>query len=221
MSVPFTEAEWRAYISYYNHMVAKMDRELGTVLGTINELSLWPDTAFVLTGDHGDMYGAHGLGFKGPVMYDEVTRVPLLIGWQGVLPQAESRDQLCHNGDIYPTVCELAGIHPPDGIDGKSLFPCFEVKEAVIHQSVMIEYYGNAKATGACPIRCIVNERYKYVRYLNGDEELYDLQTDRDELCNLIRDPSNTIVSAEMRNTLARYVNDTGDELFRTAVTHA
>jgi hypothetical protein len=66
-----------------------------------------------------------------------------------------------------------------------------------------------------------VNEQYKYVRYLDGGEELYDLQTDRDEMCNRIRDSKYTTVSAEMRNTLARYVNDTGDELFRTAVSRA
>jgi arylsulfatase A-like enzyme len=72
---------WRRYRAFYNGLVETVDREMGVVLDAVVRREVPPITIF--TTDHGDLSGAHGLPYKGPAMYEELVRVPLVVSWPG------------------------------------------------------------------------------------------------------------------------------------------
>lgn len=206
---PFVGADrdvWRRYRAFYNGLVETVDREIGTVLNALERSDIPPITVF--STDHGDYGGAHGLPYKGPAMYEEVVRVPLVISWPGRIRTARS-DALVSLIDLLPTLCDLAGVPAPDGVDGLSLRPVLEQRTPQVREMVFGEYYG--KQSWRVPIRMVRTARWKYVRYLSYGEELYDLAADPGELRNLAQEPS----AASERTRLARELDDwirrTGD----------
>ena len=185
---PFVGADadlWRRYRAFYNELVETVDGEIGKVLGALPHRDVPPITIF--SADHGDYGGAHGLPYKGPAMYEEVVRIPLVVTWPGRVAAARS-DALVSLMDLLPTLCDLIGVQAPGGIDGLSLRPILERRARNVRESLVVEYYG--KQSWRVPIRMLRTERWKYVRYVTYGEELYDLTTDPGELRNRVRDPA-------------------------------
>jgi arylsulfatase A-like enzyme len=220
---PFVGADrelWRRYRAFYNGLVETADSEIGTVLTALERSAVPPITVF--TTDHGDLGGAHGLPYKGPAMYEELVRVPLVISWRGRIRAARS-DALVSLIDLLPTLCDLTGVPAPNGLDGLSLRPVLEQRTGKVHEMVFGEYYG--KQSWRVPIRMVRTARWKYVRYLSYGEELYDLAADPGELRNLAREPDSAPAPqragvrvgdpASERTRLARELDDwirrTGD----------
>jgi arylsulfatase A-like enzyme len=206
---PFVGADrevWRRYRAFYNGLVETVDREIGKVLEAVERADVPPITVF--STDHGDHGGGHGLPYKGPAMYEEVVRVPLVISWPGRIRAARS-DALVSLIDLLPTLCDLTGVPAPGGVDGLSLRPVLEQRAAGVRETLFGEYYG--KQAWRVPIRMVRTARWKYVRYLSYGEELYDLAADPGELHNLAREPR----AASERTRLARELDDwirrTGD----------
>jgi choline-sulfatase len=156
----------------------------------------------VFSTDHGDLGGAHGLPYKGPAMYEELVRVPLVIAWPGRIRAART-DALVSLIDLLPTLCDLAEVAPPPGdLDGLSLRPILDQRAARVRDIVFAEYYG--KQSWRVPIRMARTDRWKYVRYRNDGEELYDLERDPGELRNLAAEPN----AAGERMRLSRELDD-------------
>ena len=97
--------------------------------------------------------------------------VPLVISWPGRIRAARS-DALVSLIDLLPTLCDLAGVPAPSGIDGVSLRPVLEQRAPQVREMVFAEYDG--KQSWRVPIRMVRTERWKYVRYVSYGEELYD-----------------------------------------------
>jgi len=218
---PFAGADqnvWRRYRAFYNALIETVDREIGLVLDALPRRDLPPITVF--SSDHGDLGGAHGLPYKGPVMYEELIRVPLVIAWSGRVRTTRA-DALVSLIDLLPTLCDLTGVRAPSGVDGLSLRPILEPRtsrrEPWRREMVFGEYYG--KQAWRVPIRMVRTARWKYVRYLGYGEELYDLAADPGELRNLALEPS----AASERTRLARELDDwirrTGDPFPKLTVT--
>ena len=197
---------WRRYRAFYNGLVETVDREIGTVLDAFAASDVPPITIF--TTDHGDHGGAHGLPYKGPAMYEELVRVPLVISWPGRIRPARS-DALVSLIDLLPTLCDLTGVAAPDGVDGLSLRPVLERRADKVREMVFGEYYG--KQAWRVPIRMVRTARWKYVRYLNYGEELYDLAADPGELRNLAREAKGKSERARLAHELDDWIRRTGD----------
>jgi arylsulfatase A-like enzyme len=212
------EALWRRYRSFYNGLVETVDREIGLVLGAVARRDVPPITVF--SSDHGDLGGAHGLPYKGPAMYEELVRVPLVIASPGRIPTARS-DALVSLIDLLPTLCDLTGVAAPAGVDGLSLRPLLEQRASQRRgwQREMIfgEYYG--KQSWRVPIRMVRTARWKYVRYVGYGEELYDLAADPGELHNLARDPRAASERTRLSRELDDWIRRTGDPFPRLSVT--
>lgn len=103
------EARWRAYQSFYFNCIRDMDRHVGTVLDALQENGLADNTIIIYTSDHGDMLGAHGLRQKGPTMYKENVRVPLIIRHPDV-PGGNTTDAIGSAVDIAPTILSMCGV---------------------------------------------------------------------------------------------------------------
>lgn len=109
--VPASEAAWRAYQDYYFNCIRDADRHLLTVLDALEASGEAGRTVVVFTSDHGEMAGAHGLRQKGPFMYQENTRVPLIVRH----PDARHGAQTTALGsavDLIPTLLALTGLDP-------------------------------------------------------------------------------------------------------------
>lgn len=203
----FADDQWRNYLEVYYYLAEKVDSRIGKILDALRSLGLHRDTVVVFTSDHGDLGGAHGLPFKGPCMYRELVEVPLAIRWPGVIGAGRVIDDLVSNADLLPTLCDLADIAPPDGMQGRSLRPALEGRpDRPRRQFVVSEYF--SKQRWANPIRMLQTERWKYVRYRRWGEELYDLLNDPHELNNLAHDlPASGRVRRE-RDRLAAMLDE-------------
>jgi arylsulfatase A-like enzyme len=199
---PFVGADrevWRRYRAFYNGLVETVDREIGMVLDAVERTDGPRITVF--SSDHGDLGGAHGLPYKGPAMYDELVRVPLVISWPGRIRAARA-DALVSLIDLLPTLCDLADVPPPGDVDGLSLRPILEQRAPQVRDMVFAEYYG--KQSWRVPIRMVRTDRWKYVRYLGYGDELYDVVADPGELRNLAADAG----AAGERLRLGRELDD-------------
>ncbi|HEV8130290.1 MAG TPA: sulfatase-like hydrolase/transferase [Acidobacteriota bacterium] len=212
----YTANDWLRYIAFYNSLVEKVDQEIGRVLQALR--SQLPNVLVVFSSDHGDLGGAHGLPFKGPAMYEELVRVPLIISWPGKIRPAV-KDELVSNIDVLPTLCELAGLRPPESIDGVSLQPLLTGGRDTFkpHEMIVSEYYG--KQNWRVPIRMLRTNHWKYVRTLHYGEELYDLQHDPHELHNLATMGQQQETRKRLSERVERWMKQTQDPFLGLTVT--
>ena len=101
-------------------MVAQLDHAIGRVLDTLDERGLADDTLVMITTDHGEFLGEHQMIFKGPLGYDSLLRVPLLVRGPNV-PAGIVVDDPVGTIDLAPTMLAAAGIDEPEWIEGRRL----------------------------------------------------------------------------------------------------
>ncbi len=177
-----------------------VDYQIGRVIDAVHSLAP-EDTYIIFTSDHGDMLGAHRIWGKGPVMYEEITRIPFIIEQPQEAGAGRTSSTAVSHIDLLPTILDLAGQPIPPILEGRSLVPLVAGEEDP-DRDVVIEFnrfeIEHDSWGGFQPIRCLVSGPLKLVINLLHTDELYDLQEDPSELHNLIDDPA----YAEARNTL-------------------
>jgi iduronate 2-sulfatase len=201
-STPLPDDLQRTLIHGYYAAVSHMDAQVGRVLATLKETGLEKNTIIVLWGDHGWHLGDHGMWCK-HTNYEQATRIPFLVSAPGIKP---GRTQaFFENVDLYPTLCEMAGITPPTGLDGMSVTaslrnPRQKSRDHAIH------VYPRGARIG----RAIRTERYRLVEWKvpgaaqeTAEYELYDYRTDPRETKN--RAAEQPKVVAELKAILARH----------------
>lgn len=184
----------RTLIHGYHAALSYMDAQLGRVLDELDRLRLTSNTIIVLWGDHGWHLGDHGMWCK-HTNYEQATRIPLLVAAPGVSRKGTRTSALAETVDIYPTLCELAGVPAPNNphpLEGKSLVPVLkrpsrENKEAIFHV-----YPRNRQGDGPILGRAVRTERYRLVEWKKpgaapetAEFELYDYKKDPEETKNL------------------------------------
>lgn len=202
------ETGLRQIIARYWGMVHLVDQNVGRVLGVLDELALAENTIVVYMSDHGEMMGAHGLMAKGCFMYEEATRVPLLMRLKGHIPGGVRSANLASAIDVVPTLLDLMGIGKPDAMQGVSLRQywdyAFNVRDAVFMQ--IWETYGLFD-----PILAVRTDRWKYSWHLADIDELYDLHEDPLEKVNLATDRRNEEALRGLRGRITDWLVETGD----------
>lgn len=190
-----------------------VDAEIGRVLDAIDDLA--PDALIIYTSDHGDMLQSHSLAEKGAAMYDEITRIPFIVRWPGVVPAGTRSEQLVSHIDIAPTLLEAKGLGIPKLLEGRSLLPVLRDPAVRINDAVFTEFTrfeSNQDGMGGfLPIRCAFDGRYKLVINLLCGDELYDLQSDPGEMTNLIDSPAHSPSRDALHDRLLQWMNDTVD----------
>ncbi len=166
-------------------------------------------TIIVYTTDHGHYLGAHGLDGKGPALYEEVVRVPLIMSGPGI-PAGVISSSLASHLDLLPTLLALAGDEAPPIVEGVSLAPVLNDPVATVRSEVTTEFHRFSVTHdswfGFVPIRSIITDRYKLTVNLfdhgrHGDE-LYDLDADPGEMRNLIASPEHLDIAAALHRRL-------------------
>lgn len=208
----FVGTDWEAFRESRRRFYgcnAWIDRELGRVLDAVTA-RFGDNTIIVYTSDHGDMGGCHGLTSKGPEMYEETTNVPLLVRTPGG-PTGGVSDALVSHVDLLPTLLDYAGIEAPPRLHGQSLRTAWEDPTAPGRTAALLSYerfaINHDMQAGFYPIRAWTDGRWKLVVNLFDTDELYDLQTDPDELTNRIGDDVCADVRDELHDGLLREMN--------------
>ncbi len=181
---PFADASeqtFREMKAAYYGAVSQIDDALGRVLQTLDEQGLAANTVIVLTCDHGEFLGDHGIPAKAPFLLDCMLRVPGLIS----VPEGGRRgavcDELAESVDFYPTLCRLAGLDVPECVQGRDLTP------ALTDETGAGAFAGHSVVYAeAVDKRCLRTADWKLIHYAGKPYgELYHLAEDPHELNNL------------------------------------
>lgn len=207
----------RAWMHHPRHFGCNSysDYEVGRVLATLHAET--PEALIVYTSDHGDMFGSHRLHGKGPCVYDEIARVPLIVRWAGEVPVGAVSTGPVSHVDLVPTFLDYFGLPVPDLLQGRSLLGQFRRPGHRTNEHVFIEFNRfeiDHDGFGAfAPIRGIFDGRHKLVINLLDSDEFYDLADDPHELRNRINDPAVAGVRARLHAELVAWMNRTRDPL--------
>ncbi len=193
----------RAFYAQCTHI----DHQLRVVLGTLREENIHDDTIVLLTGDHGDHLGDHGLYAK-RYMYEWSARVPMILaGVAGDDRVGHHRvdDRLVGLQDVMPTLLALAGIAVPETCEGMSMVGT-EKREILFCEALE-----GVKAT-----RMVTDGRHKLIWYPCGNHlQLFDLATDPRECVDLAADPGATDIRDRLERALVAQLHG-GDEAWVT-----
>ena len=174
----------------YLASVTFADDMLGRVLRALESSPYADNTMVVLWSDHGYHIGEKEKYHKS-TLWEESTRVPLIVVAPGVTSPGGKSSRPVSLIDLYPTLVELAGLDGPPGLDGESLLPLLRDPKAPRSTPAITTRGGEHHA--------LRNERWRYIRYSDGSEELYDHESDPMEWTNLAGDPRR----AEVKESLS------------------
>ncbi len=171
--------EWKNIVRSYLAATSFVDSQVGRVLDALGASGRADDTIVVLWSDHGYHLGEKLISGKN-TLWDRSTRVPLVFAGPGIASGAECRRSV-ELLDIYPTLVELAGLPAKDGLEGISLVPQLQDADTPRDRPAITTH--NHDSHG------VRSEDWRYIRYADGSEELYDMRQDPNEWHNLAGDP--------------------------------
>jgi arylsulfatase A-like enzyme len=186
--------QWRNLVRSYLACTSFVDSQIGRLLQALEESGHDKDTIVVVWSDHGWHLGEKGISGKN-TLWDRSTRVPLIFAGPGVKP-AQRCAQPAELLDIYPTLVELAGLTQRDDLEGLSLVP--QLRDAATRRERPAITSHNQGNHG------IRSERWRYIHYADGSEELYDMTADPHEWHNLAAKPGHEQILAEHRKWLPK-----------------
>ena len=226
---PRRERAIQDHLADYYGIISHADSQIGRILAALEEQGLADDTIVVFSGDNGLAVGQHGLLGKQSV-YEHSVGVPLVFAGPGIASRARSEVN-CYLFDIYPTLCDLAGLETPPSVDGESLVPVLAAQSAAgvsrAGREVMVYAYQNWQ-------RAVRSGSTKLIEYsVDGvrHTQLFDLAADPLEMQNLAaEDPLQASTNEAVRvmrslllSELERYDDPHRDEFGGdgTAVPHS
>ncbi len=184
---------WKEALQAYLAAITYCDAMIGRLLDALDKSEYRDNTIIVLWGDHGWHLGEkeHWRKFA---LWEEATRAPLIWVAPGVTKPGGVCERTVDFMSIYPTLTDLAGIATPPHVEGKSIRALLADPTVAWSQPAITTYRYNNHA--------VRSEGWRYIRYANGDEELYDETADPYEWTNLAGKPK----FAEKKSELAKFL---------------
>jgi len=176
----------------YYACVSYIDAQVGRVMGTLDELGLRENTIVILWGDHGWHLGEHNFWGKHNVMH-LATNAPMIVSAPG-FKAGQKSDRLVEFVDIYPSLCELAGVKTVNkGLQGTSFAPLLKNPDRPWKKAAFSKFG---------PAVSLITDRHNYAEFKNGERMLYDLKTDPAENINIAEEPANKDLAASLAKML-------------------
>lgn len=178
----------------YDGAIAYLDHRLGVLLQELEDRRLLENTIVVITSDHGEHFGEHGLLLHGASLYRPVLHVPLLVVYQGLVPAGGRVPSTVSLRDVSATVLDLAGLARATELPGRSLAPSWTESRPVLPSDnlpVFSEVEQAAWSPEGYPARTgslesVVFGQFQYIRNNgSGREELYDVSADAEQAVDL------------------------------------
>jgi uncharacterized sulfatase len=210
-----TDAQRREALQAYFASITFMDAQLGKLLDALDRLKLADKTILVFFSDHGYHLGEHGLWQKMSI-FENSARVPLIICDPRMKTAGKACGRTVELVDLHPTLAELCGLPAPAKLDGKSLKPLLDDPQAAWDKPAITQVTRGQINPPADPAKkktqpgfmgySLRTERYRYTEWDGGKRgvQLYDYQTDPQELKNLADDPQLAKVREELRALLGK-----------------
>lgn len=199
-STVVTHHQWHHAVKAYLACVTFVDHQIGRLLNSLDKSAFGENTVVVLWSDHGWHLGEkqHWGKWTG---WERSTRVPLIV-----VPPKNQRDHYAAGGstcdipvsllDVYPTLLELCEVNGPRDLEGSSLVPLLrDANAASDRHAVTVFDRGNVS---------VRSSQWRYIRYADGSEELYDMTSDPNEWRNLANEKSRAAVVESFRNLVPR-----------------
>jgi len=228
-SEPFGSKWGSEYVNRYEGEVSYVDHYFGMILKEIEKRGLKDNTLIVATSDHGSEFSEHEFQEKKLNLYEEISRVPLILSLSSALPQGKKLDGLCETIDLAPTILDCCNLSIPEYMDGKSLLPRIngegELPEYIVAHTLHETNYNYEHFS-------IRDKQYKFIRTIPISKyplelpgqigkrferlnlvaqfkdgvwrELYNLQDDPSEQENIINSESS--ISNKLERQLDKYI---------------
>ena len=219
-------------------MLSGVDAALGRVLDTLDSTGQRERTIVVFLSDHGGYLGDHGAWHKAPAFYDCLIRMPLVVSWPGTLPARRLADGFVEQVDLMPTLLDLAGLPTPPGVQGRSMAGALAGTSAARPEAFAeVGEAGDPVTWDDLPFlpdsplderwfpwdgfqeawvgqgKMIRTGRWRYAWWANGEEELYDVVADPDELVNLAAGGEHRDLIRDLRDRLLLWAVTSEDQL--------
>jgi choline-sulfatase len=186
--------QWRAMTRSYLASTAFMDSQVGRLLDAVQADGDPADTVVVLWSDNGWHMGEKDITGK-CTLWEPSTRVPLIFAGPGVAVGADC-GRAVELLDVYPTLVELCGLPPKEGLEGHSLMPQLKDANAARRWPAITSHnQGN---------HAVRSDRWRFIRYADGSQELYDMRADPGEWNNLAADPKHAGTILELARWLPK-----------------
>ena len=182
----------------YLASVTFADAMIGRVLRALEASQYADNTIVVLFSDHGYHIGEKQKYHKG-TLWEESTRVPLIVSAPGVSTAGAISTRAVSLVDLYPTLTELASLDSPRDLDGESLVPLLRDPAAPRRSAALTTRQGQHHS--------IRTDRWRYIRYSDGSEELYDHEADEMEWNNLAGESTHARTKAQLAEELDRLLD--------------
>ncbi len=199
-------ADFEQMVTGYDATIAYTDHQIQLVLEELDRQNLLEDTAIIISADHGDNFGEHGI-YSDHVCADEaIHNVPLIVKWPGVAQAGSESDTMLYNLDLSATLCELTGGEIPEHYDGESFLSHLKGEGGTDREYLV---WGHGLYTLQRAVRTrqhLMVRTYDNFGYPFEPVELYDIEADKYQTNNL-RDEKPEQVS-KMDHHLAEWLHD-------------
>ena len=213
------EMDFREYQWGYYRLVEKVDSLLGRVFEAAYASRYADNTIIIFSSDHGDGISRHRWNQKWST-YDESAKVPFIVAGNPVARKGETDSRLVSAGlDLFPTICDYAGVTPPEGMRGRSVRPLLEGtlqgewRKYLVTELSFGNWVDEYHQDTFPKARMLRTDDFKYVALDKGElrEQLIDMKNDPGEMKNLAMDEDYRKVLEEHRNYLKLWVQATDD----------
>ena len=198
---PRTEALVRQHLRDYYACITSIDFHIGRIMETLKQQGELDNTLILFSSDHGLAIGSHGL-FGKQNLYEHSMRAPMLLAGPGI-PRGET-SALMYLHDVFPTLCDLASLDVPAGLDGISQKPVIRGQQDSVRKTIYLAYKNSQRA--------VRYGDWKLIRYpLVNRNQLFNLRDDPHETRNLAGEDRHQQQLEEMLGLLAVQHEQTGD----------
>jgi arylsulfatase A-like enzyme len=219
-----TYADW---VRQVNECVPALDEGIGALVTALKESGQLENTLIIYTADQGFAMGEHGMRSK-LAPYDASYRSPLIVSMPGVVAAAKTCKRVVNAPDLVSTIFTLSGVKAPADLHGRDLLPLFKNPDAPWPHACLYEHTGEHFGSDVAKVlrddpkaavyqkvpwnTAVVRDGWKLIRYLRPGvpEELYDLNTDPEELKNLASEAKHADKLAALRAALVGELKRTG-----------
>jgi arylsulfatase A-like enzyme len=184
---------WKEAVQAYLATISYCDAEIGRLIDAFDRSAHRDNTILVLWSDHGWHLGEKN-HWRKFALWERATKAPMLWNVPGMTRPGQVVDRPVDFMSIYPTLCDLAGIPTPKHVQGASIRPLLENPSA--------EWKIPAVTTWLFNNHTVRNDQFRYIRYNDGGEELYDHGNDPNEWTNVAGQPQYAAVKAELARWL-------------------
>jgi arylsulfatase A-like enzyme len=185
---------WQNYVQAYQACASFADDMIGKIIKALDKSPHRNNTIIVLWSDHGFHLGEKE-HFEKFALWEKTTHIPFIIIVPGITNPGTIIDKPVDMTTIYPTLSELCGLDIPEHADGFSLVPLLKDKSVNIPPALMTYMKGN---------HAVRTERWRYIQYADGTEELYDHEKDPNEWYNIALKKENQAIIKNLKKFIPK-----------------